>query len=1152
MTDRGRRDNPKTYHGDKEQNKRGDNSNKFKDDKQGDNSQTNQGDKEHNKRGDNSKCDKRGDNSRAYQDNREQNKKGDNSEEIKIGKRGDNSQTYLGDKEHNKRGDNSNKFKDDKQGDNSQTNQGDKEHNKRGDNSKCDKRGDNSRAYQDNREQNKKGDNSEDIKNGKRGDNSQTYLGDKEHNKRGDNSKYDKRGDNSRLFADNKGDKSEAISQQTRRQFRGRAAPAEPQPERFAGRKTSFAPRTSTTEGNATHRRTSSTGHGEGAAHSVTGVIGVVHGGAAKRVAPSERVQNKLGATHEDRVRVRRGDHSVVREEANNGKHASISSVTNLNRSVGSAETNDEYENRRFATVGRLPTGTEEIGSAEADDPSTSGDNRGDTQGYIFSQKPIAEAGVDDDVARGSTMLRRVGPQSRRNFDERPYCTDWGPLGRHEVRPFPPRETHRNGYGSVDVESFKGSDEKIEGLRPTIQRPLLQDNRQIVEKSKSEPHPSLPKARSGAPSQQQEGTVGTDPDDHATRHGGRSHPLLAERRSATGRADDSAIEAPAPKRLKFVHEAPIPQALKIPKYPRSYDHDPIPVYNKEGPSDDLPADSEQTFIQTILEDSQSPSEDAGLLSLYDNSLCVRSSATNIRPPAEARAGGTDQDYIAAISRGRICLDTLESLDKENELEDILQIIRKRETFVSHLKEGWDKQAGIRRGTSRHMAQHLDTLIDFGVLSRTSAPQEVILHAFTVEKKSGGLRFVVDGRKLNRSMGPPPQMRLPHITAVIHRIVNSNWVVLSDARSWFYQIEVDQSIRPFFGVNTAGERGQFTRTVLNCLAMGWSFAPAIAQRCSRVLLPEEFGICWIDNFIVIQQSREEAVAQFSSFCERCDKANVELNMDDPTYGTPTQQFCVFGVEFNLEKHTFRSEPAWLEKFVQKDELAALRTGKLTPRQFYVVFGCIVWHSYTTHTPLCTLPAAITFVQNLASKTLQNVLLWDIHVEVPPSVIFEVRKRISLMTTNSWILQPPTKAITVWSDASKAEWAAILEDDEDEKVAQGTFGAGHEETSIFLKELYAAAKSVLLAAKYTSACTVHMKVDNLSAVFCIERGHSSNFAANAILSEMFAAAKQNGMTLRCAHVGTKQQRADRFTRGDKAKTNEQLQAITSLFESAARPY
>ena len=960
-------------------------------------------------------------------------------------------------------------------------------------------------------------------------------------------------GDQRQNIGDEEEDKREdnPRTRQQGRKFTGGGAPEEPQPERFAGRKTSFASRTSTTEGNATHHRTSSAGHGEGATHSVTGVIGVVHGGAAKRVAPSERVQNKLGATHEDRARVRRGDHSVVREEANNGKHAPISSITNLNRSVGSAETNGEYENRRFATVGRLPTGTEEIGSAEADDPSTSGDNRGDTQGYIFSQKPIAEAGVDDDVARGSTMLRRVGTQSRRNFDERPYCTDWGPLGRHEVRPFPPRETHRNGYGSVDVESFKGSDEEIEGLRPTIQRPLLQDNRQIVEKSKSEPHSSLPKARSGAPPQQQESTVGTDPDDHATRHGGGSHPLLAERRSATGRTDDFAVEAPAPRRLKFVHEAPIPQAFKIP-YPRYYNHDLSPVHNKEGTCDDLPADSEQTFIQTILEDSQSPSEDAGLLSLYDNSLCVRSSATNIRPPAEARAGGTDQDYIAAISRGRICLDTLESLDKENELEDILQIIRKRETFVSHLKEGWDKQAGIRRGTSRHMAQHLDTLIDFGVLSRTSAPQEVILHAFTVEKKSGGLRFVVDGRKLNRSMGPPPQMRLPHITAVIHRIVNSNWVVLSDARSWFYQIEVDASIRPFFGVNTAGERGQFTRTVLNCLAMGWSFAPAIAQRCSRVLLPEEFGICWIDNFIVIQQSREEAVAQFSSFCERCDKANVELNMDDPTYGTPTQQFCVFGVEFNLEKHTFRSEPAWLEKFVQKDELAALRTGKLTPRQFYVVFGCIVWHSYTTHTPLCTLPAAITFVQNLASKTLQNVLLWDIHVEVPPSVNFEVRKRISLMTTNSWILQPPTKTITVWSDASKAEWAAILEDDEDEKVAQGTFGAGHEDTSIFLKELYAAAKSVLLAAKYTSACTVHMKVDNLSAVFCIERGHSSNFAANAILSEMFAAAKQNGMTLRCAHVGTKQQRADRFTRGDKAKTNEQLQAITSLFESAARPY
>ena len=90
-------------------------------------------------------------------------------------------------------------------------------------------------------------------------------------------------------------------------------------------------------------------------------------------------------------------------------------------------------------------------------------------------------------------------------------------------------------------------------------------------------------------------------------------------------------------------------------------------------------------------------------------------------------------------------------------------------------------------------------------------------------------------------------------------------------------------------------------------------------------------------------------------------------------------------------------------------------------------------------------------------------------------------------------------------------------------------------------------MLLAAKYTSACTVYMKVDN-SAL----SGDSRIYAANAILSEMFATTKQKGMTRRCVHVGTKQQREDKYTRGDKSKENEQTQAITSLFESAARPY
>ena len=297
----------------------------------------------------------------------------------------------------------------------------------------------------------------------------------------------------------------------------------------------------------------------------------------------------------------------------------------------------------------------------------------------------------------------------------------------------------------------------------------------------------------------------------------------------------------------------------------------------------------------------------------------------------------------------------------------------------------------------------------------------------------------------------------------------------------------------------------------------------------VLLPKDEGVCWIDNFIVTADSEVEAKSAFQRFLTRCKSVNAELNVNDVDYGVPLQDFCVLGIQFNLSTHSFRSEPKWIRKVLEKDELLTiLNVHTCTPRSFYTVFGSLVWHGYTTRKMLCFLSASLTFVQSLATRTHTDIAEWDKTWTVPPSVLCEIRLRLDIMKANAWVMPLPVRWEKAWSDASSSEWAAVLDGTPD-RIAQGLCDVN---THIYLKELLAARNAVRLAARFVQGIKLRLMVDNLPAVFSINRGHSSNFAANKILCNLFDTAREANIHVHCDFVPTHLQKADKYTRGTRA--------------------
>lgn len=502
----------------------------------------------------------------------------------------------------------------------------------------------------------------------------------------------------------------------------------------------------------------------------------------------------------------------------------------------------------------------------------------------------------------------------------------------------------------------------------------------------------------------------------------------------------------------------------------------------------------------------------------------------VAPPATRGGAGE----LAPISESRLDLRRLRELDAQGLLAGVLDVIESPEAFEAAMRPEAAaalRSPRLRRGTSRHMLRHLARLQAWGVVEAAEL-QRVVLPAFTVEKRSGGLRLVCDGRKLNALMSRPPPMLLPGIHALIARFLGARGVVQTDARSWFYQFPLAPGVRPFFGMNLAGARGAFVRAQLRSLCMGWSWAPAIAQRAAMVLLPEEHGACWVDNFFVVGDTLQQASERYAAFTERARWVGAEMN-PDPEYGVARSRFVALGLEFDLGATTqrYRAAPEAVEKLLHAAETAAVLAGDVSARGLFVVFGRLVWFVFATGRRLCFLRHLLALVRSTARALVADPSRWDSPMPVPQGVRAELRGVLREVQANAWVSAPPCMPEVVgWSDASSGEWAALLELAEGDAVAQGVFAG---DAHIFLKELAAALQATRLAAALRPRHELALKVDNSAAVRAIQRGHSSCPMGNRILCELFSCADRAGVRVFCSWVSTHEQRADEFTRGTVAR-------------------
>lgn len=390
--------------------------------------------------------------------------------------------------------------------------------------------------------------------------------------------------------------------------------------------------------------------------------------------------------------------------------------------------------------------------------------------------------------------------------------------------------------------------------------------------------------------------------------------------------------------------------------------------------------------------------------------------------------------------------------------------------------------------------------------------------FCVEKKDLSLRLVVDGRKVNVLLQPPPRMDLPGLHEVIDYVMSNEYALQVDGSSYFYQFGISEEVGSMFCANLAAERGRFFPVAMTRMPMGWSFAPYIAQLTSNTLLRAAdgriLGVAWIDNFIFAGKTKEEVMANFLEFRNRCDLCNVRIDNREPS---PDTVLSALGIHFDLKAKYVSLDPAWVAK--RNFNLSSF----MSPRQLYEITGSCIWHDYAKKLPLCHRDACIDVVRRIASLVHVSQA-WDDPVEFSPEELLCIQDWVAAVLENvpvSWRPRAEPQ-LDLWSDASDEEWAALLlQNGVIAAGEQGTFGETLVRCHIFLKEAFAADKILSVS----SGIPRTINIDNKPLVQCIQRGFSANRFVNALIKSW----DLHNITARW--IPTDQQKADPFTRGYK---------------------
>lgn len=407
---------------------------------------------------------------------------------------------------------------------------------------------------------------------------------------------------------------------------------------------------------------------------------------------------------------------------------------------------------------------------------------------------------------------------------------------------------------------------------------------------------------------------------------------------------------------------------------------------------------------------------------------------------------------------------------------------------------------------------IDKLLDKGAVSVCRRVDGDFLSSiFLVDKPNGDKRFILNLKNLNKFINPP-HFKMEDLRTAIKLVTPDCYLATVDLKDAYFLIPVHSDHRKYL-------RFQFQNTCyeFNCLPFGLNTCPLVFTKIMKPVMEHLrlhgwLSTVYLDDILCIDSSLDKCTQNVNETLCLLQNLGFIINYEKSAIIPKTH--CKF-LGFELDMKTFCVKPPQKKRDKIKKELENFRTiEKCKIRDFAKFIGLLI--------SICP-GIEYGWLHTKILERLKFISLGDSHnyekvMKINHNVIKDDLdwwyKNISI---SSCPIRSPNYRLEIFSDASLTGWGASCLN----KKANGFWTNEEKSYHINILELLAALFALKVFAKDLFDTQVLLRVDNTTAISCINRMGSVQFPhLHEIARQIWEFCEQRNLFIYASYIKSSQ--------------------------------
>ena len=409
--------------------------------------------------------------------------------------------------------------------------------------------------------------------------------------------------------------------------------------------------------------------------------------------------------------------------------------------------------------------------------------------------------------------------------------------------------------------------------------------------------------------------------------------------------------------------------------------------------------------------------------------------------------------------------------------------------------------------SEVITKELQALLQKEVIRPATTSGGFVSNIFTVPKSNGKVRLILNLKKLNTFV-TYEHFKMEDVRCVKDLLNQNEFMCKLDLRDAYLTVPVQTSHQTFLRFQWQGKVYQYT-----ALPFGLASAPRVFTKLMKPVLAclRAKGIrvvAYLDDFLIIGRTISEAEAAYRDTKQLMETLGFVVN-EEKSEPRAVQQIEFLGFMINSCSMTIYL-PSQKIKSIKQRCSSLLRDQVTTVRKLSQVIGMLV------ATKLAVLPAPLHYraLQQLKIEGLHRHHSYESIVTLNYQSTRDLQWWVTHLKAHNGrpIVQPPPSLI-IESDASNTGWGAHC----NSHRTGGQWSFSEATLHINAKELLASFLALQTFARDRQGIHVHLKIDNVTAVYFINRlGGTHSSTLMNLTYEMWSWCLQREIFLSAEHL------------------------------------